>query len=235
MAVTMTPLTSGSASADGATTASITPGANALILAAVVGATTSDPVFTLTGNGLTWVSIDTVVITGPRVLNLFRALGASPSAGGVSINAHDTNVSGLGWSIAQFDGVDTGGTNGAGAIVQFADGAFGSGHSVTVTLSAFGDAGNATYGCFGMRDPVGSPTAGTGFTGIHALSAGGMELTSEWRADNDTTVDYSWDPAFDTQSGGIAIEIKAASGGAPTGISGHGRNVFRMKRRSWGW
>lgn len=90
------------------------------------------------------------------------------------------------------------------------------GTSLTVTLGAFGDAGNATLGAFGLADNI-AITPGTGFTEIaeQLVSDGGNDLglQVQWRNDNDTTVDASWSSI---DAGGVAIEIKAAATAADT-------------------
>jgi len=75
------------------TTASITPGANKLILALVTTADLgfSGPILvdSITGAGLTWVEAAEVqydTIASPRVaLAVYRALGPSPSSGALTI------------------------------------------------------------------------------------------------------------------------------------------------------
>src|SRR5712692_2445332 len=147
-AVTATHLTSGQTSGTSATTASISPGANQLILA-WVGLTGDPPSAgnpTLTGNGLTWVQVGTISFSSrPNGLYLFRAMGAAPTAGSVTINI-GTSQDFIGWTITQFSGVDTSGTNGSGAVVQSATNNGASVSALTVTLAAFGSPSNATAG-----------------------------------------------------------------------------------------
>src|SRR5687768_9580037 len=121
MPVTATTLTQGSNTTNtsaGYTTASISPGANQLILAWVITTVASgdsmQPV--LTGNGLTWTHVDAAPATGARRIWLLRAMGSSPTAGTVSIGTGGVASSGCLWIIAAFDGVDTSGTAGSGAI-----------------------------------------------------------------------------------------------------------------------
>src|SRR3989442_2758141 len=149
-AISATDLTAGGASGNpkSATTASIAPGANQLVLAWVASTATPTPgVPTLSGNGLTWVIMAGAV--GSRI-SLFRAMGASPTAGPVTIDFGSSTQKSIAWSIVEFSGVDTSGTNGSGAIVRTAtgyDGAAGP-SGLTITLAAPVGSGNATAGGF---------------------------------------------------------------------------------------
>lgn len=224
MAVTEFPLTGGGSTTDATSfaTASITPTANRLVLLAVLSTLASAPnIPTATGNGLTWVTINNVTfntIGTPRSrLTVLRALGASPSAGAITIDFDGQTQLSCCWSVAEFDGIDTGGTNGSGAIVQSATNrADSSAAALAVTLAAFGSVNNATYGAFGS-DLNGSFTPGTDFNEIHdvAQATANQTLQTEWRADNDTSVDAT--PNTTGDLGGIGIEIKAAAaaGGKP--------------------
>src|SRR3990167_9125246 len=86
-AISIAALTGSTSAVDGTsfTTASITPTANALVIAVVHGRRASGdmPSPTLSGNGLTWVEIGNDDIGGNRQTAMFRAMVASPSAGAV--------------------------------------------------------------------------------------------------------------------------------------------------------
>ena len=136
-------------------TASVTPAANALILASFATRTgiTADPnTPTLTGCGLTWEVVQSVVYdntsSSRRRLTTFRAMGSSPSTGALTFDCGGQTQTGAVWSIDQFTNVDTSGTNGSGAVVQSAQSAIldNSGTpatSLTVTLGAFSSPNNA--------------------------------------------------------------------------------------------
>lgn len=222
MAVIGTNLTAGS-DVDGgsaSTTASVSPTANNLILLTVAsrtGITANPNQPTATGNGLTWVVVNTVIYdassSSRRRITVFRALGASPSAGAISISFGGQNQTDIGWSVDSFSS-DTSGTNGSGAIVQSTTNKdeTGTATSLTVTLAAFGNAGNATFGGFGISDSGVTKTAGSGFTKLgdgDAGGANGLAAITEFKNSNDTSVDMSFDAG--TICGGIAIEIKAAA------------------------
>ncbi len=217
MAVSGTNLTSFQSSTDATSyaTASITPTANYLVLASVSSskATTPDTP-TLSGNGLTWVQIATNnfdTAGTQRTVTLFRALGASPSAGALTASFGGNTQLSCTITVDQFSGVDTSGTNGSGAIVQSATNAEASqaAATFTVTLAAFSDTNNATYGTATNGDSS-NFTVGTGFTSLGASGSATplVNTFSEWRADNDTTVTFGG--AIGYSSGGIGVEIAAA-------------------------
>ncbi len=174
---------------------------------------------TISGVGLTWVKVDTKVSTGvtTRRVTVFRAMGTA-SAGALTIDfAGQTQVR-CGWSWSEFTGTDTSGTNGSGAIVQSAtaeatDAAPTA--SLTVTLSAFSNVNNATYG--GIRYGGSSTTdvlaAGSGFTQL-GLVNGFASYQSQWKATNDTTVDWTHN-STSLYSEAVGIEIKALNRFSP--------------------
>ena len=206
-------LTSGSdaTNASSYATASIAPSANKLILAAVSvrkgTATASTP--TLTGCGLTWVQVATVINSTNVVrLTLFRAMSASPSSGAVTIDLGGVTHNHCLWSICEFGSVDTSGTNGSGAVVQSVTKTQNAINSITGTLAAFGSANNATYGAFN-HDNNEATTHGSGFTDIHdVINSENETLFTERNLANDTTVDASW--ATSGNGMVIAVEIKDA-------------------------
>lgn len=233
MAISVSNLTSNSSAAAATTkaTASISPTANALILAWVVSGTTSStnpnqP--TLSGNGLTWEAIGTSLFdnasTSRRRITLFRSMGASPSSGAATFSFGGQSQAFFVWGVDQATGVDTTGTNGSGAVggsggTNIATNqATGGATSLTVTLSSFSDANNATYGCFGFGDSGQTQSVGSGFTSLVNIYDGGVTVElgglSEYKTTNDTGVDVG--SSASTEIGGIAIEINAAAVAAST-------------------
>lgn len=221
MAVSISNLTNGEDSDGGSssTTASVTPSSNALELLTVysrTGISTNPNQPTVTGNSLTWVAIATVIYddssSSRRRITLFRALGASPSSGTITIDFGGQAQTDVGWSLDQATGTDTSGTNGSGAIVQSATNldTGTSSTSLTVTLSAFGDSNNATFGAFSAGGSE-VQTVGSGFTQLsnRVLASANISGLTEWKTANDTSVDYT--VAAGEQMGGIAIEIKMAA------------------------
>lgn len=193
------------------TTASISPSANKLVLLSVyadvfgLSSNTSTP--SVTGAGMTWTEVVSVGGSGAdsaTAQHLYRALSSSPGSGALSITFGQTQAR-CGWSIAEFGNVDTSGSNGANAIVQTATG-IATGTSKTLTLGSFGSSQNATYGAFSIwaNETI---NVGSGFTQL-GLSANfdTRRTQSQWRNDNDTSVDASW--SSNVKSTGIAAELK---------------------------
>lgn len=203
-------------------TASVTPTANALVLLATVATRNStvcsdNDVTSVTGNGLTWVNINrqcfSSAVLPVQTVELWRTLGASPSTGAITFDFSGTTQLNASWAVIECAGVDTTGTNGSGAIVQHAINLTEPGTSLTVTLGAFGDAGNATLGAFGNATNQ-AVTPGTGFTELaEQQNSEGQTLQVQWRNNNDTSVDASFSSV---DAGGVAIEIKAAATAADT-------------------
>lgn len=225
MAIGLNLITSGtSGSSTTHNTASVTPTANALQLLYVETMADATTVTTVDGsnNGLTWTLLarngggDTGNInwSGTKVVSLFRALTNSPSTG-VSQFTHSP-ASNSAWTWVEFTGVDTTGTNGSGAAVQCAYNAvYGGQTSITVTLNAFGDVNNATYGTFATEDSS-TPTVGSGFTQAYSFGVGGAggSMMTEYKLANDTSVDATF--ATGTNLQGFAVEVKVAGVAPPT-------------------
>lgn len=221
MAISASNITTGSDVVAGSstTTASVSPASNNLILLTVTqrtGITANPNQPTATGNGLTWVVVNSVVFdttsSSRRRVTVLRAMGASPSSGAITIDCGGQTQTGIDWSVDQFSGVDTTGTNGSGAIVQSATNfdASGTASTLSVTLAAFSSTNNATFGGWGQGNPASTTaTAGSGFTllGDETTDVTDCKLTTEWKSTNDTGVDISYSQAGEI--GGVAIEIKA--------------------------
>lgn len=195
-------------------TAAVTPKANHLILAWVYTIAATTPTTpTASGNGLTWVEVATVLDSDSlRRLTLFRALGTAPTAGSLTFDFASQTQTGCVWSVAEFSGVDTGGTNGSSAIVQYdTEASVGTVSSLTATLAAFTSTSNATAGGFGYPLNNGNGTSGTGFAELGERFQGGpnQAIYTEFRGDTDTTVDISIG-ASSVPIVGIAVEIKTA-------------------------
>lgn len=231
MAVAGSLLTSNSNNTPAATfnTDSISPGSNRLILAAVWGldnAFVTPPTFTLSGNGLTWVSVLRVPSPsgGPGTFQLFRSMGASPSTGSVTISSDVTTLEMAQWGIFEFTGINTAGTNGSGAVNNPTSNYSTGVSTVSVTLPAFSSTNNATFGVFSAGNDIPSSfnfTPGTGFSELAetVVSALGgsfyFGLQGQWRADNDTSVDVTTPSVSQGEIIGIALEIVAAQTAKP--------------------
>jgi len=224
MAITVTQLTSGASGSNLTTyaTASVSPGASKLILV-LVGTTVSgagNQLFpnTVAGAGLTFDMIDDAPgadSVSSRQLSVWRALSASPSTGTITITFPAAMLN-CQWKVIEIDGIDTTGTNGSGAIVQFVAGTEATTATPSVTLAAFGDATNnaAVAGFIAVGNTTFAP--GTGFTEIAEQTGTSPNTTLgfEYRIGEDTSVDATWGASALGQ--GFAIEVKAAGGGATT-------------------
>lgn len=220
MAIAATHLTTDASGTNASSyaTASISPTADCLILAAVASQDSSDTgAPSLSGNGLTWELIDSFIYsTTGQVsrLSLFRAMGAAPSAGAVTITMSSASI-GCAWSISEFSGVNTSGANGAGAVLQSATNvATATTSPLTVTLAAFADAANRPYGAFvDTRGDAAELSVGSGFSmlGIDFHTSPQTTIATEWKTSTDTSVDMSPSGAASVDIGGIAVEIVDAS------------------------
>lgn len=224
MAISKTDLTSGGSETDASSylTASISPTANRLVVITINHNTDggSFSVNGVSGAGLTFTKINEVSMGAFSYQSVWRAMSASPSSGQLTIDFGANTAWNVAWSVKEFGGVDTSGTNGSGAVVQSATGSASSASSVSATLAAFGSTDNATYGAAGTKTGSTSSaitsTPGTGFTEIHDLYSYDSTFNfvnschSEWRVDNDTSVDMTFDRTADVL-GMVAVEIKAAS------------------------
>ena len=167
MTVTQTVLTGGSSTTDGTSfqTATITPAANNLILLCISGQSASAMNPVISGNGLTWVLIgNTSTGANVRTTFLYRAMGASPTAGKITISDSVTYTQLL-WTVVQCGGVDTSGTNGSGAIVQSITGSQTAVTSFSTSLVSAITAGNASLAVVGCNNAV-TISAGTNWTSI---------------------------------------------------------------------
>ncbi|GLI38602.1 hypothetical protein KI811_09870 [Geobacter hydrogenophilus] len=212
-AIAATQLTSASSNtgATSYTTASISPTGNNLVLAWVANyrsfGSASTP--TMSGNGLAWTQVATLNVNGATThrLTLFRAMGASPTTGSATISFGATSQTNVSWSIIQFSGVDTSGTNGSGAVVQNAINSATSTTSLTTTLVGFDSSLNATAAGF-MVTATPVPTVEAGYTGWSASSTNTF-LRSEFKAANDTTPSASTAAAHNWA--GIGVELRIAN------------------------
>ncbi len=197
MALDVTSLTTGLDAGNSATftTASITPSADSLILITIATSAHAGSVTpTVTGNGITYALV-VENVEGSRYLGLFRGLNASPSASLVTFDFGADVQNECVWSVDEWSGHDTGGTNGADAIVQ--SDSTGTGNQVsnwTTTLSSFADATNVAYGAIYIHQRATSQTPGSGFTELvdYQLSEGNVTWGTEWMEGEGTAVSHSW-------------------------------------------
>jgi len=214
--ITASALTSSSSTADGTSfaTASVSPGANRLILAAVATAAGSTPnAPTASGNGLTWVEVATVnYVVGNRRLTVFRAMGSSPSAGAVTFSFAGQTQTSAAWIILQLTNTNTGGTNGSGAVVQSGTATVGAGTSTVTgpTLAALENVANL-HVAFVSADINGTVTPDADFTEVAdvAVSSGNVTLEAQYALAQTVNVS-TLSTTTSSGAGMISIEAKAA-------------------------
>ena len=210
MAVTATALTAGGSTIGASTydTASLTPSANKLVLIAIARGSGTQAISSVASDGLTWVEVANFTFSAGYEVAVYRAMGASPGTDTITIT-FAAGVNGVAWVVAEFGGVNTGGTNGSEAVVQSVTNS-GTSQTPNATLSAFSSVDNATWAVGATY--VGTTqvyTAGTGFTLVNALGAGGgqIDCRDEFRNDNDTTATFA--TGTNAGWGVVAIELKA--------------------------
>lgn len=199
-------ITSGNDSTDSATytTASVTLKAGRLYLMSVANtAASADTISSITGGFAAAPATSTTQYNGTaHRVSIWYLVPTADSTGTLTITFGATQTSAT-WSLNEFSGVDTT-TN--GGIVQAV---VGTGTSVTplATLAAFGSANNATFGALSNVSDT-TTTPGTGFTELSDTNATtpSVCLQTEWRVDNDTTVDGTITSAA---WGAVAVELKA--------------------------
>ena len=197
-------------------TATIAPGPNTLVTVAVLSQRAYGAISAaISGGGMSaWdqvVSVDFDTLGFPlRRMTIFRALSTAPGSGPITIT-FSANVSNCQWIVSQWDGVETSGVNGAGAIVQTGSSSANVVNGLTVTLSAFGNANNVAYGVFGVNKNVPAITPGAGFTKIDEQPSGENtpgDLLAEW-AVNRSAINATW---TNLRGGALGVEIKARVG-----------------------
>lgn len=214
-------LTAGTKTVDAtsATTASISVTLGRLYLLSVASKTeiTADPNQpTATGTGLSFavpangtVVYDNSSSSRRRVTFLWAVATATGSTTVVIDFGGQTQVTSI-WSIEEIAyGFDT-----VAPIVQAAQNSSPSSAvtSITATLSAFGASGNATFGCGAIGNGTDTITAGTSFTQLTQTkdaTENNLNLITEYRLANDTTVDMSF--TSQAEVGIIGVEIKAST------------------------
>jgi hypothetical protein len=199
------------------TTASIAPAPNTLVTIALLSHRVTGVISpTVSGGGMaswtlvTSVDFDPLSLPGRR-LSIYRALSPSPGSGPITFNFSNA-LRNLEWIVSQWDGVETSGVNGAGAIVQSGSNRADAVSGLSVALAPFGNPNNVAYGAFGVNSEVLTITPGTGFLEIAEQPANefkGGDLQAE-RAVDRSTIDATWTTTL--RGGALGIEIKAATG-----------------------
>jgi hypothetical protein len=199
------------------TTASVAPAPNALVTIAVLSHRSTATISpTVSGGGMaSWglvASVDFDSLSLPhRRLSIYRAMSASPGSGPITFG-FTNQVSNLEWIVSQWDGVETSGVNGAGAIGQSASNRADATNGLSVSLAPFDNAANVAYGAFGVTSQVAAVIPGSGFTEIAEQPANEGtkgDLQTEWAA-NRNAISATW---TNLRGGALGVEIRAGNTG----------------------
>jgi hypothetical protein len=218
------------------TLTSWTPTANTLCLIGVF--MRNDNVTpTVAGNGLTWVSVATVDDgDGNQRMTVFRAMGASPSAGQITVTATGLNAPANAIAIC-LSGPETSGTNGSGAVEASdteATLAAGDTNDLAATITTLtNNAWVVLFGCSRNR----TFTTPVGQNEIHAnltQGSGGSQIKSHCIYQFAPTVGAYTLGGFNTLSGdtdwcAIALSIRPPSAAAAVNVSDA---TLTLRRRS---
>ena len=191
-------------------TASVTLMANRLALLSVRSVINVPNVPTVAG----WTLVDSHVVGSINRVSVFRRMSASDSTQSYLINFGGQVQFFNRWSIDQSSAnVNTSGTNGSGAVVQFKHGGeVGVVQNCLLTFdSPFASTTNSTFAAFGGSVASATPTVGSGFTelsraGVDSIGEGALFV--EYKPAADTTADMAWSATYDVWTG-VAVEVAA--------------------------
>lgn len=219
-------------------TTSFQPGPNTVVLLFVTSARPSfgggiPRIPTITGNGLLWVEVKSVLygVNGDRRLTCFRASGTAPTSSAAVIDFGGETQDFCAWSIFEYSDVDLTAANGSSAVVQAVQIPT-TGQSLTASLSPSADPSrNVVVGAIAVDSSGGTAIRvdpGGGFTEIdeqdltQVIGKSGTLQTQDAAATG-SVISWTWNS---TQSAAaIILEIKAApppsNGGGTGGDPGH--------------
>jgi len=193
------------------TTASHTPGANALVILIITNThgTSATAISSVTGNSLTWHVQDTVTNGSTRRTSLVYSMGASPTAGAQTVGFSSITQTKFIWEWVECTGTDTTGTDGSGAILQTITGSCSScTNPFTLTFANALRSGSASFGGASINSnaviPAGANYTSLGTSGSSTAPAAANQV--EWKAAAQTTVD--WQPTSGNVEG-IGLEVGA--------------------------
>lgn len=215
-------------------TASQSPTANRIVLAVISNSATSTrpEVPSLSGNGITWVRLDsfygsTTGTTRVRVTAFAGLTGASPSSGAATIG-FTNNQAACTWSFAEFPGTHL--TSISDAIRQVVYGESPDTHlSFEAHLRAGQNSDNAIWsGTYKVGTETITP--GTGYTEIHEVAQTGpnAQIQSQYRLGTARLADGSW-TTTSREAGVIAVELRAATNPVDYSLSDF-RDPIRRRR-----
>ena len=158
-------------------------------------------------------------------LTVFKALCASTTSGAITFDESSQAQTHAEWIVLEIaSGFATSGT-----VVQSVSNFDGSASvaTITSTLAAFGSVNNATMGFFGDGDAA-TFSAGSGFTTSDSSKVNGaIGIFSEFRPDNDTTVDAT--DSQNSELGVIGLEIKSDGSAAITVAADVNSSTFSVQ------
>ncbi len=198
-------------------TTAFTPVANRLYLmwvAQTFGSTPTTPTVAC-ANGLTMVQVNTIAfdtIAAPTTrFTLFRGMKSSGLSNGTCTMSFGQNATYNGYVIVEFDGVDTSGTDGSGAVAQDVSGSANSASAggLSIALGAIA-ADSTTAGAFSNSiNSTTSLAAGAGYTAGTGVANSGpnTSVRAEWNTAGSTTVNMT--QSATSNIGGIAVEVRA--------------------------
>lgn len=209
--IAYTAKTSGSSTTDGTTftTASVTPGNNSLMVVAVLSMRTTSGVEspTVTGTGITYDLVTYKdVQSGTQRLSIYRGMVSSGTASAISI-VHTVSHDSCAWAVLQYDNVNTSGTNGAGAVIQWASANTPSATSLGVSLASLEVASNRNVTAIGLSTNA-SVTPDADFTERTDNAIGSNNGTLETQ---DAANQQNCTASFSSAAAAIiSLEIRAA-------------------------
>lgn len=212
-----------------------TPPTSGLIKVAVWSRNAAGPVApTISGNGVTWVQISTVVVATVWRLTLLAADASGSSAGVTTVDFAGQVQIGCTALFSLVDDVDLSGGV-AAAFVQAVTNTGSNVQSLEITLLPASHADNRPFAVFAhaaadLKDPRTNWTELDDITGTGPARA----VESQYRSDAfETTASAAWPLGSAVVCGGIAVEIKGAVAQAPASLipSRRARNFQNMLAR----
>jgi len=229
MAIGASILASGTPTSSGSSfsSSSVSPAANALVVAVMVSRFTTGPgsnIWSLSGGGFgtDWVRMSDREYTGaaPRSIGVFRCLAASPGSGVLTFTENSAAAfSGTNahcYAIVQFTGVNTSGTFGSGAVGTVGDNGVGSGTSNPLTIPGTPATGDISFGVCAVEDGPGTfDSDPLWVTLVHVGPSAETSLRVDWDEGQDLSPTWTWVNA--QNSCAVGFLVIAGAGGAGWG------------------
>jgi len=208
--------------ANSATTASVTPKVNRLLVVFVYNALSSSGsanLPALSGLGITWTEITSHASSfssGQYRVTMFVGVLTAAQTGALTISFSGQSQKGINWIVLEFpQNVYVNAANPQNAILQTASAeSNGANSSLTVSLSSFANPNNATLGAI-RKDGQNAISVGGSFTNLASVGGGGNDglCNAEFAGNNQTSVNWTW-TSDTTSKVAIAAEVKCLVMGA---------------------